>query len=288
MEATFGNDFYKDFAKARFELTDSRFQKLALAKLAVAQEGLNGEIENVKVGRKLADLSTLEAGQWWLESALALQKQKASRFAVLQKNWVLVKEVEAITKQQLESGRTDITKWAPIFALALEAEIRLLEEGRPENGKPSDLIGNHAVLEGLDALHVVSEFDLLQDAKELARARFDVVGADLRKLGRAKLAATRYWGIGEEQNVELGPKPADLTTITALQRWLQSERALCTTKAEHLAALERHWTHAFIIERITKQQFDAKNTGITRYLPVKYLLLTATQEWNRARKEMKP
>jgi hypothetical protein len=287
----FGNDLYeptKYFAKARFELAESSLRKLSLAKVAVAREGLQAEFENIQRGRKLADLTTLEAGQRWLKSALALGKDKASRFMFLESHWLLAKEIEAITRGGLESGRTDIAKAAPVIASALDAEIRMIKGGRDQNGKPSVLREKHAVLDGLIGLKVALKGDLLQYAKEYAKARFEAVRADLGKLIRDKLSAARIAYESEEENVEVGRKLSDLSTIEALQRLLEAERAACTDQPAHLAALERHWTHAFIIEQITSQQLEAAKTDTTKYLRIKYLLLDAAEQWLCARKAMKP
>jgi hypothetical protein len=286
----FGNDPDmppKDFAEARFELAKSSLRKLALVKLEVAQEGLRGELEMVITGKKTPDLNTLEAAQRWLESALEVRKEKASRLAILEKHWVLAKIIEGITRGQFEAGKTDSTRTAPIIFWAVEAEMRLIEESRLQSGKASDLGGKHAVMEGLDFWKVFSESDPLKKAKHFSKARFEVAGADLRKLARAKLAVAQTGYKEEEKLVLEGKKIVDLSTLDALRRWVQSERALCTSQAEHLAALERYWTHAFIIEQITKEQLDHAKTDITRYTPVTYLLLDATDQWNRARKERK-
>ncbi len=119
------------------------------------------------------------------------------------------------------------------------------------------------------------------NGQDLARDKFELSQTDLQDLARAQKDLAR--ALLEESNISYDSRMKEFMAgrgtldflIGSALRLLDSERALATSDAEQIAALERHWQRIRLMDRINQYRYEAGRIPIQDYSESRYYRLQA-------------
>jgi hypothetical protein len=165
----------------------------------------------------------------------------AASLAAVEAVWMLNRDEERLMLERVEAGIQAFTPadYHEARDHQLEAAIRVAE-ARRRAGKPLPLTGG--LQERLaEVLHAPL------DTKEVARAKSEAVRADVRRLARERREA-----------ILAGNECRRYFASATSERLLDAELALAGSKAERLAALERHWSRVAAIEVSVRESVETR------------------------------
>jgi hypothetical protein len=129
----------------------------------------------------------------------------------------------------------------------------------------------------------ISDLDDPLDARDLARAMFEVSRSNPKHNARQRLEVVRYihhWETNRYHCSEVEPTFDYLLGLS--RRWRAAELALSESPAERAAAYQRFWQDAWSTERMAKAKFDCGRILLEHLKANEYEQLTAALEWARA------
>jgi len=134
---------------------------------------------------------------------------------------------------------------------------------------------------------VVEPVDILAplDAKQRAKARFELSLAKEQDLAKAKLKAAQLAWQSQLQRFVAGRAVTDFV-IDSGKRLLEAELELAKTPAAVLAAHEKYWASLYELEQMSKARFDAGRIDIGDYAETKYYRLDAELKLVRLQAKM--
>jgi hypothetical protein len=151
----------------------------------------------------------------------------------------------------------------------MQAEIWLIQAAG-QNGMPTAAVGR-----GLGV-------DDVSSAKEMAKARAAVSHADLGELLHARAEAGREGFDEHWQEFVKGQGCLDIL-LSALLRWLDSERAMHGDRADPVAFATRRFEIMVLTNAINRRRYEAHRIAIQDYLQVQFEMLDAELEMLHAR-----
>jgi hypothetical protein len=216
----------------------------------------------IGAGQKTPDLETITWLRRCVESQRALQANRAEASVVLDHCWQVSRKIEQIGERKFQAG-------SPLMdirgLLALKYERLQVEKE----------------LKRAQGVEAISSPD---DAKEIAKAKFEAAQAGPGKIAQAQHAMARQGLAAELEVIGAGQKAPDWYTVRWVRRLMESQRAIHASRAEDLAAMDDCWLLATELEKICERLYrrGARAMDITHFATFKVLRLDVEMEWKRA------
>src|SRR5262245_4220090 len=229
----------------------------------------------------LAGATSLEPVEEWSQRCWQTEQflagKDSNRLAAAERRWLSAKLAERQSEQLFAKGRIPVQDFLESRYQRLSAEIELVEASRRAAKEASAVSG---------ALVKVSEREALgsREIRQVARAKFSAMHADIRDLAHARLQAAKS-AYAAFQKMLKSPI-IDLSSDSSLYwslRWLEAELALARSPGERRAAFERHWVDRKLSEMISDARFQSGRIRITEYMLSRHYLLQVELDWAAAR-----
>jgi hypothetical protein len=272
----------KMLAQFAWEAVHADSRELARLKVEAARLVSWARQKELLAGRGVLDF-TLEASLNLLEAERAASGSEAEQLRAFERHWARTKTIEGVNQMRYERGPIPIQDYMQSKSERLRAETWLIE-ARAKSGKGANYEGTQAdavVVDPLDLGVVWNVRSIAQDAdspalglgvKPLAESRFEVNGAKLEELAKAKLEAAQIIFQEREKEFLQGRGTLDFLLEAAL-RLLQEELAASNTELGRQAALESYCARAQLCVDINKERFHSARIPIQDLADTKYRLL---------------
>jgi hypothetical protein len=270
-----GRGTFKELARRKFQASRVDLSELKRARVEAARTFLEARFELYVAGARESTLYALiEARRNLIDAELDLANNETDRIDVLDWGWQLARSVERINRARFEAGRLGIQDLADSTYDRLDAEIRLVQAlaKRPRGTQLKQRAAQFPVgMEGIDR----SDYPKLRAA---------LANANPRRLARERLDAAR---VAHEARWKLFVAGARDSTqemlISTSLNLLEAELAVCDQDADRLAALEKHWEGAYLLEHAGQRRHDAGRIPLEDLLNARYHRLQAEVRWAEAR-----
>ena len=269
----------KMLARLAWEAVHADPRDLARSKVEAARLVSGARQKEFLAGRGTLDY-ILESSRNLLESERAASGSAATQLIALERHWARTKMIEDVNNTRHEAKRIPIQDYMQSKYERLGAEISLIE-ARVKSGKALNMQGTYADVVAIDPLDADLAWEAQQEtpaaaaalgfsAKWLAQWRFEVGGANLVELAKAKLDAAKTVYEAREKEFMSG---RGTFLLEASLRLLEAERSVGDTEIEQQAALEGYCARAQQFEAINRKRFDSSRIPIQDWAETRYRLL---------------
>src|SRR5262249_44221729 len=233
--------------------------------------------------RFLAGATSLEPAEEWSQRCWQTEQflagKDADRLAAAERRWLSATLAELETEKLFAKGRIPVQHFLEARFERLGAEIELVEANRhhaKEGAAVSGALADVWERQPLDS----------REIKQVARAKFAAMHADIRDLAHARLQAAKsaYAAFHKMSPIiDLSYDSFWYGSLYGSLRWLEAELALARSPAERRAAFERHWVDRKLSEMVSDANFQAGRIRITEYMLSRHYLLQVELDWAAAR-----
>jgi hypothetical protein len=250
-------------AQAAFEAAQSSVKELAAARVETARAACREHYKRFREGKFTLDF-TLESVRQVCEAELALRERPAARAALAEVWWSCTREGEKLSRLKLEIGRESVADVAQWVSLRLTAEIELVQALAAAGKLPREDVSG--------PLELANEPG--EEVRELAHARFEASRATLPELARTGREVALIEFAWRYERYRAGKDWLDIV-LDATKRLLEAELAVAATKADRVAAHERHWLRVREFEVLSMLKQTVGRESIADVAQARSVRLTA-------------
>jgi hypothetical protein len=257
--------------QAKFEVTRAALPDLARALREAALEEYQARYERYRAGKDTLDI-VLYAARRLLEADLPVAATKGERVAAYERYWLLTQQLELLSRLKQEVGREAAADVAQARSRRLAAEMDLVRAMAGARHLPREDMAWPLGLPDVE----------WREVRELARTKFEATQATLPDLARARREAALEEYQAREKRYQAGQDPLDLV-LDAAGRLLEADLAIASTKAERIAAHERHGLRLRHLEGLTRRNQEAGREVIADLAQARSVRLAAEMALAEAR-----
>lgn len=281
----------REQAKAAFESSQAATRDLARARLDAARTQLRVRYEMYQAGVEGLTLDfLLETVEQTLRAALAVRENQAERWAALEGLCSIRRLIEKIVGTKYLVGRIGQADYASARCLRLKGEMRLAESGaRPDEPiDPPDELTLWRPLFDLSSDSTQYVAEVRDDDKAHAREKFAAVNTPPRELARMRWESARAAFQVREEKYRQGTPDVTLDLLLdSSEQLLEAELAVFDKPSDRLAALARHWRHAWLAEQIVEAKYRFGRAALADLMQAREVRLDAETKLAEARARQK-
>ncbi|HYT94673.1 MAG TPA: hypothetical protein VEL76_38510 [Gemmataceae bacterium] len=260
-------------ARDLFEVTQANRQELARAKLETARQGYAASLEQYLMGERISD-HVIEWSLRLLEAERAAGDPGEAPSAPFERHWLRTLEVEVPARSKYESGKVSASEYLEPRYARLSAALAWAQARARQPAAKGRTTVSVPLLEG-------DGFDPSEQARRLAKAKFDAVQESPKTLARARAETAAAAVNARFQEFVAGNRTVDFFLAASVRR-LEAELAH-EGGADPAAVAEALWEVTREAYRINRAGYDSGRIPITDSAQATYAHLAAARRWVLAR-----